>query len=163
MYRLYRCIYLYFQQKKEFRLRLVAADPSTQGGCVNRMTHPNAYAWLSRNCKEDKRGTIPDEVLEDWKAGGARRNRLLASFVEKIYVPGAPHSTNLLRLDAFVKIRQATKDISTSLQGFEWKTEAEMGTGEGGLKWSESLVNRISSYLPFDLSVYTSINAHCLK
>lgn len=129
----------------EFRLRLVAQSKE-----VNSATHPNAYAWLQRHCKDDKRGSIPESVLEDWKAGGARRNRLLASFVDKIYIPGAAHNTNLLRLDAFVKIRQATKDISTSLQGYEWKTEAEMGSGENGLKWSESLVNRIFIFLHTD-------------
>lgn len=135
---IYIFIYIYTCNKMEFRLRLVAQSKE-----VNSATHPNAYAWLQRHCKDDKRGSIPESVLEDWKAGGARRNRLLASFVDKIYIPGAAHNTNLLRLDAFVKIRQATKDISTSLQGYEWKTEAEMGSGENGLKWSESLVNRI--------------------
>lgn len=104
---------------------------------INSVSHPAAYAWLARNCKEGK--GLPDDVLRDWDAGGAKRNKLLANFVRKVYVPGATNSTNCLRLEAFSKIRQATKDFSTALQGYEWKTEAEMGSGEGGLKWSENL------------------------
>ncbi len=108
------------------------------GATINSVSHPAAYAWLARNCREGK--GLPQEVVQEWEAGGAKRNRLLASFVKRVYTPGAAHGTNLLRLEAFIKIKNATKDFSKSLVGYEWKTESEMGSGEGGLKWSESLV-----------------------
>ena len=53
---------------------------------VNSMSHPAAWAWLHRNCRADKQA-VPREVLDDWMAGGSRKNKLLQSFVQRIYRP----------------------------------------------------------------------------
>ena len=34
------------------------------------MTHPKAYAFLQRTCKEGK-NLVPQEIVDDWLAGGA--------------------------------------------------------------------------------------------
>lgn len=107
----------------------VATAPSV----INSMTNPDAWQWLNRACKKN---VVPQEAYNDWMAGGAKRNQLLANFVTRVYQPGQSQQTNLLRLEAFIKIRQCTRDISKSLKGFEWRTKGEM---KDDLKWSESL------------------------
>ena len=119
---------------------MAGEPPATSHGAIpetiNSMTHPRAYAFLHRSCKEGK-NIVPQEIVDDWLAGGARKNKLLQTFVRKIYVDGGSQDVNCLRLDAYVKIKQATRDWSTSMKGFAWHTEEELG--ENGLKWSPSL------------------------
>ncbi len=74
---------------------------------INSMTHPRAYAFLHRSCKEGK-NIVPQEIVDDWLAGGARKNKLLQTFVRKIYVDGGSQDVNCLRLDAYVKIKQVS-------------------------------------------------------
>lgn len=113
-----------------------AAVVATQPEVINSMSHPKAYAFLQRSCKDDK-GLVPKEIVDQWKAGGTEKNKLLQTFVRKIYIEGASQSTNCLRLECYVKLRQATRDWATSMQGYEWRTEEELG--ENGLKWSTIL------------------------
>ena len=110
------------------------------------MTHPDAWAFLNRLVKsaEAGRATVSPEVIEEWRAGGAVRCKLLGAFVNKVYVPGGDYNTNTLRLDAFIKIRQASRDWRTSLRGYEWLTEEELATDK---KWSENRGMK-SEYLP---------------
>lgn len=121
---------------------------------VNSMSHPNAWQWLNRNCKPDK-GVVPKEVYEDWVAGGARRQKLLYNFVTKVHQPGASQQTNALRLEAFVRFRQCSKDFSKSLAGYSWKTESEM---KDDLHWSESLrdiyEDLFAAFLRYTLCMY---------
>lgn len=102
-------------------------------GMINSMSHPEAWQWLNRACKKQ---IVPQEVYNDWMAGGARRNQLLVNFVQRVHRPGDTQQGNLLRLEAFIKIRQCTRDVSKSLKGFEWRTKDEM---KDDLKWSEPL------------------------
>lgn len=118
------------------------ASTAPSGCVVNSTTHPDAYAWLNRSAKSG-RGILPPEVLAEWEAGGARRNKLLTSFVRRVYVPGAQQRTNVLRLEAWNRIQQCTKDFTKSFQGFEWHTEEELRTV---LKWNEIL-----SFLSYNL------------
>lgn len=115
--------------------RATAVVP-TQAEVINSMTHPKAYAWLQRSCKDDK-GLVPQEIVDQWRAGGTQKSKLLQTFVRKIYVEGASQHQNCLRLECYVKLRQATRDWATSMQGYEWRTEDELG--ESGLKWSTIL------------------------
>ena len=111
---------------------VVAAHPEV----INSMSHPKAYAFLQRSCKDGKE-LVPKEIVDQWRAGGTHKSKLLQTFVRKIYVEGATQNTNCLRLEAYVKLRQATRDWATSMQGYEWRTEEELG--ENGLKWSTIL------------------------
>lgn len=113
----------------------VAASPRGQPGVINSMTHPDAWAWLHRTCKPGK-NLAPDEIMQEWLSGGQKRNALLHSFVKKVYQPHATQQVNLLRLEAWHRIRQVTRDWTKTFKGYEWKTETEMSTD---LKWSESL------------------------
>ena len=101
---------------------------------VNSATHPAAWAFMDRAVK---RQILPEEALKEWQAGGTTRNKLFKSFVHKVYMPGADQNSNVLRLEAFIKIRQASRDWRTTLQGYEWLTESEM---EDDKKWKETLV-----------------------
>ena len=101
---------------------------------VNSMSHPAAWAWLHRNCRPDKQ-IVPKEVLDDWLAGGSRRNKLLQSFVKRIYQPNQSQQATAMRLEAWNKIRQVTRDFTKSFQGFAWKTEEELQK----MEWSETL------------------------
>ena len=112
-----------------------AASTAAPGCVINSTTHPDAYAWLNRSAKSG-RGILPPEVLEEWEAGGTRRSKLLTSFVRRVYVPHAQQRTNVLRLEAWNRIQQCTKDFSRSFKGFEWRTEEEIRTV---LKWNELL------------------------
>ena len=112
-----------------------AASTAASGCVVNSTTHPDAYAWLNRSAKSG-RGILPPEVLEEWEAGGTRRSKLLTSFVRRVYVPHAQQRTNVLRLEAWNRIQQCTKDFSRSFKGFAWHTEEEIRTV---LKWNELL------------------------
>ena len=112
-----------------------SAKSSGEPLAVNSLTNPDAWQWLNRACKPGK-NLVPEEVYNDWVAGGARRQKLLYSFVTKVHQPGASQQTNALRLEAFVRIRQCSKDFSKSLAGYSWKTESEM---KDDLHWSESL------------------------
>ena len=125
----------------------VAVVPSV----INSMSHPDAWQWLNRAVKKQ---IVPLEVYNDWMAGGAKRNQLLANFVTKVHQPGASQQANLLRLEAFIKIRQCTRDVSKSLKGFEWKTKGEM---KDDLKWSESLDS-----ICFHFSLFICCEGTCL-
>lgn len=105
------------------------------GTTVNSMTHPDAWAWLNRSAKSGK-AILPAEVLEEWNAGGSRRSSLLKSFVQRVYMPGASQQTNMLRLEAWNRIRQVTKDFTRTFKGYAWHTDEEM---KDVLKWSETL------------------------
>ncbi len=107
------------------------AAPTT----INSTTHPDAWAWLNRSAKSGK-AILPAEVLEEWNAGGTRRSALLRSFVCKVYSPGSSQQTNMLRLEAWNRIRQATKDFTRTFKGYAWHTDEEM---KEILKWSETL------------------------
>lgn len=113
----------------------VALKVGAAPAVVNSMTHPAAWAWLHRNCRADE-PKVPQEVLDDWLAGGTRKNKLLHSFVQRVYQPNQSHQVTALRLEAWNKIRQVTKDFTRSFQGFEWKTEDELKK----MDWSEILV-----------------------
>ena len=106
---------------------------------VNSMTHPAAWAFLNRLVKAGEVGKeqVSQEVIDEWKAGGTARSKLLTSFVDKVYVQGAEHRTNTLRLEAWVKIRQACRDWRTSLKGYEWLSEHELG--QAPHSWPEQL------------------------
>ena len=101
------------------------------------MTHPDAWAFLNRLVKSAEAGkaSVSPEVIEEWRAGGAVRCKLLTAFVNKVYVPGGDYNTNTLRLDAFIKIRQASRDWRTSLRGYEWLTEDELASDK---RWNEN-------------------------
>ena len=103
------------------------------------MTHPDAWAFLYRLVKSAENGkeTTPQSVIDDWRAGGTARSRLLTQFVDKVHVPGGDHRTNTLRLEAFIKIRQACRDWRSSMKGYEWLTEEEL-LGDK-FKWPEIL------------------------
>ena len=101
---------------------------------VNSMSHPAAWAWLHRNCRRDKQ-IVPKEVLDDWLAGGSRKSNLLKSFVQRIYQPHQSQQATAMRLEAWNKIRQVTRDFTKSFQGFAWKTEEELQK----MEWSETL------------------------
>ena len=107
-------------------------------GIVNSMTNPDAWAFLYRLVKASDNGreAVDPEVVRDWKAGGTARSKLLTQFVDRVYVPGGEHRTNTLRLEAFIKIRQATRDWRSSLKGYEWLTEEELQTKHS---WPEKL------------------------
>lgn len=105
------------------------------GATVNSMTHPDAWAWLNRSAKSGK-AILPAEVLEEWNSGGSRRSSLLRSFVSRVYMPGASQQTNMLRLEAWNRIRQVTKDFTKTFKGYAWHTDEEM---KEVLKWSETL------------------------
>ena len=107
------------------------AAPAT----INSMTHPDAWQWLNRSAKSTK-AILPPEVLEEWNMGGSRRSALLRSFVCKVYSPGSSQQTNILRLEAWNRIRQATKDFTRTFKGYAWHTDEEM---KEILKWSETL------------------------
>ena len=124
---------------KEAEIAAAPARGQQSPPVINSMTHPDAWAWLNRSCKPGK-NLVPDEVLSDWMAGGQKRNALLHSFVKKVYQPNASQQVNALRLEAWHRIRQATRDWTKTFQGFEWKTETEMSTD---LKWSEFLGLRL--------------------
>eukprot|EP00435_Cladocopium_sp_Y103_P017303 s1930_g4.t1 len=100
------------------------------------MTHPDAWAFLNRLVKAAEAGnaTVSPEVIEEWRAGGAARCKLLTAFVNKVHVPGGDYATNTMRL-AFIKIRQASRDWRTSLRGYEWLTEDELAKDKN---WSEN-------------------------
>ena len=104
---------------------------------VNSMTHPAAWAFMDRAVK---RQIVPQEALNEWQAGGTTRNKLFKSFVHKVYLPGADQTSNVLRLEAFIKIRQASRDWRSTLQGYEWLTETEM---QDDKKWNETFVFNI--------------------
>lgn len=112
-----------------------ASKPNRSAVVINSQSHPDAYAWLNRSAKSSK-AILPPEVLEEWEAGGSRRNQLLRSFVTKVYVPGSSQQTNILRLEAWNRIRQATKNFSRSFVGYAWHTEEEL---KEVLKWNEKL------------------------
>lgn len=124
-------------EKPEVAMAEVAKPDPAKKQVVNSMSHPEAWAFMHRLVKAglQEKKPVPKEVIEEWQAGGATRNRLLAGFVEKLYVPGGDHDTNVMRLEAFIKIRQVTKEWRTSLRGYEWLTEE----GMQALNWSETL------------------------
>lgn len=107
------------------------------GGVINSMTHPEAWAFLNRACGGEGRPGVPRECVEAWAAKGSQRNKLLREFVEKVYIPKGSQSQNILRLECYTKIKQATAEWRKSLVGFEWHTEQGM---KDDLKWSEFLV-----------------------
>lgn len=84
-----------------------------------------------------EKGLVPKEVVDDWLSGGTKKNKLLQTFVRKIYIEGGSQAENCLRLEAYIRIRQAAKDWSTTMVGFAWHTEEELGPD--GLKWNPSL------------------------
>lgn len=98
------------------------------------MTCPQAWGFLYRLCKDGEKKHVSPEILQEWRAGGASRNKLLATFVSKCYNPHEDHAGNRARLEAFVKLRQMSRDWSKTFKGYEWLTEQEMK--EKG--WSET-------------------------
>lgn len=134
-------LYIYIHVKPFMHTKCVSARQTGSAhaqqnavpGVINSMTHPDAWQWLNRACKKQ---IVPEEVYNDWMSGGARRNQLLANFVQRVHRPGDSQQANLLRLEAFIKIRQCTKDVTKSLKGYEWHTKDEM---KDDLKWSEPL------------------------
>ena len=102
---------------------------------INSRTHPAAYAWLARAMTTD-RAELSKELVDQWSAGPGARQQLLRQFVQKVYLPGAPQAQNLMRLQAWHTMRQATQEWRKNLAGFEWLTESDMADKE---KWSEQL------------------------
>lgn len=119
------------------------AQQNAVPGVINSMTHPDAWQWLNRACKKQ---IVPEEVYNDWMSGGARRNQLLANFVQRVHRPGDSQQANLLRLEAFIKIRQCTKDVTKSLKGYEWHTTCTGGSRTLGAHGSgDSQVNYLGT------------------
>lgn len=101
---------------------------------INSISHPDAWAFLNRVCSGSGKEGVPQQAVADWQAKGTRRARLLKDFAQKVFVQGAPQSSNVLRLEAWVRIKQLTSEWRKSLVGFAYHTEEEMRTE---LKWSE--------------------------
>lgn len=100
------------------------------------MSCPEAWAFLYRLTKDGEKKNVPQEIIDSWRAGGQARNRLLTDFVRRVYNKECDHATNSGRLECFIKLRQASRNWKTNLQGFEWLTEEEMRER----KWSEKLI-----------------------
>ena len=75
---------------------------------INSISYPDAWAFLNRVCSGAGKEGVPPEAVADWQAGSAPRAHLLTDFVQKIYAQGAPQSSNVLRLEAWVRIKRAT-------------------------------------------------------
>lgn len=99
------------------------------------MTCPQAWGFLYRMCRDGEKKKVPQEILDAWRSGGAARNKLLQTFVKRCFQPEEDYAANRTRLEAFIRLRQMSRDWSRSLQGFEWLTEAEMKEKN----WSEKL------------------------
>lgn len=102
---------------------------------LNSSTCPEAWSFLYRLCRDGEKKGVPEDILQAWRSPGPARNKLLHDFVQKCFNKEVDASTNRARLEAFVKIRQASKDWKRDLKGYEWLTEEEMK--EKG--WSEPL------------------------
>ena len=105
-----------------------SAVPSTMAlsgatGSINSMTHPDAWAFLNRICGGAGKEGVPESAIADWQAKGTPRARLLRDFVTKVYDKGAPQSSQILKLEAWIKIKQMTSEWRKSLVGFEYRTE----------------------------------------
>ena len=122
-----------------------SATGQTSIGQINSITCPEAWAFLYRLCRDGEKKQVPQEILEAWRSGGQARNKLLSDFVRRVFNKEHDYASNRARLECLVKLRQASKDWRTNLQGFEWLTEAEMK--ERG--WSENLAGVLSSIFAF--------------
>ena len=90
---------------------------------VNSMSHPAAWALLHGNCRADKQ-VVPREVLDDWMAGGSRKNKLLHSFLQRIYRPNQSQQATAIRLEAWNKIRRpkTLPEVSNAMPGKQKKS-----------------------------------------
>ena len=113
---------------------------------LNSVNCREAWSFLYRMCKGGEAKGVSQDILEAWRAGGQARNSLLHSFVTKCYDKNADYSSNRLRLEAYVKLKQASKEWKKNMQGWEWLTEEEMASKHG---WSEILVFELNSIQGF--------------
>lgn len=123
---------------------------------INSRTHPAAYAFLSR-IFTGEREELPKDLVDQWSSGPGARQQLLRQFVHKVYIPGASQTQNILRLQAWHKMRQATHEWRKNLAGFEWLTETEMAEKE---KWSEQLEKFYMSVLWLSNIFGTKVLSH---
>ena len=74
----------------------------------------------------------------------------------KSTLPGADQTSNVLRLEAFIKIRQASRDWRSTLQGYEWLTETRNARWQE-VEWDlcfEHLCRHSSFLFPILLGIY---------
>ena len=126
--------YLHRQSQSAVPSTTALSGATGYTGSINSISHPDAWAFLNRICSQGGRPGVPQSAIDDWNAKGTRRSRLLRDFVTKCYQQGAPQNSQILKLEAWIKIKQMTKEWRKSLVGFEYHTEESMKTE---LKWSE--------------------------
>ena len=118
-------------------------DKTVNPSVLNSQTCPEAWSFLYRLCKDGERKGVPDNILQSWRSAGPARNRLLHDFVSKCYRKDVDAATNRASLEAFVKLRQASREWKKNLVGFEWLTEAEMEER----KWSENFSVELAHFV----------------
>ncbi|CAE7273285.1 unnamed protein product [Symbiodinium sp. CCMP2592] len=104
-------------------------------GPFNSSTHPNAWGALYRITR------APDclaEIKQAWDAGDFQRQNLLRDFIGRCYVQGGDPTTHKAKLNCLITFRTKTVKWRKNLQGYSWKTEAEMR--KPPLEWEESRI-----------------------
>ncbi|CAJ1443306.1 unnamed protein product [Effrenium voratum] len=91
---------------------------------------------MYRLCKDGEKKGVHGEILQQWREGGGSRERLLKQFVTKAYDASESFTANKARLEALVKLKQASREWRKGMRGFEWLTEEEMT----GKNWSQSKI-----------------------